>query len=197
MDGIEEDGGYSDDDLDALPLDDFQELQQDAIRSTQQTGGFRQNKLLGSYEHIENNGRAQGFEKGHVNHHGNKHPHQPSSDYGDFDDEMLDGEIFEVVEEPSILPEESQTLRVPGHGIQLEQWTQQGYRDPSTGAGLQHLQRNALHRPDQSFRQHGQLESIHMARIREQPSQTQSQPAAPPADVQDLQARINEVRLVS
>ena len=55
--------------------------------------------------------------------------HEPSSDYGDFDDEMLDGEIFDAAETPFvpavIQPKEHRTNA--GKSTQREPWRQQRY----------------------------------------------------------------------
>ena len=108
MQEVEEEDGYSDDDLDALPLDTFQELQQNAIRSTQQPrnqGHFV--RPTGSSSQLP----VQKVDVGNFALSGNlsinpqlhQYPQQPSSDYGDFDDEMLDGEIFDAAEEPVMI----------------------------------------------------------------------------------------------
>ena len=58
--------------------------------------------------------------------------HEPSSDYGDFDDEMLDGEIFDAAETPfapaAIQPSENHSNA--GESTQREQWRQQRYGNP-------------------------------------------------------------------
>ena len=141
MQEVDEGDGYSDDDLDALPADAFQELQQNAIRSTQQ---LRANDQL-----IPPPGFGQGSSKsedpsrvfGNLAVSGNalyKAPvpitsNQASSDYGDFDDEMLDGEIFDAAEEPVILNERMGgfVARPPGISTQREQWRHQRYGAPS------------------------------------------------------------------
>ncbi|KAL8832571.1 MAG: hypothetical protein Q9191_000195 [Dirinaria sp. TL-2023a] len=129
MDGIEEDDGYSDDDLDALQLHDFQELQQDAIRSTQQPRPPRQIQSPYATRGTNLKDRLGGLEQ--ISVHGNggaaSFSHQPSSDYGDFDDEMLDGQIFDAGEEPTILPDTHHTLKPIGESTQREQWRQQRY----------------------------------------------------------------------
>ena len=104
MDGIEEDDGYSDDDLDALPVHAFQELQQDAIRSTQQPRAFQQPQLPLAKRSVPAaiNANLGGFDRLSLDSYGTQQ--LPSSDYGDFDDEMLDGEIFDAAaEQPSLL----------------------------------------------------------------------------------------------
>ena len=105
MQEVDEEDDYSDDDLDALPVDAFHELQQNAIRSTQPLeyrnksahpvgtpvqlpGSVGRIPVHGNLENASNNSFAKTYAQ------------QPSSDYGDFDDEMLDGEIFDAAEEP-------------------------------------------------------------------------------------------------
>ena len=153
MQEVDDGDGYSDDDLDALPADAFQELQQNAIRSTQH---LRQGEQLAphpGYEQgvLKSDDSKRGFANLAVS--GNafyKAPapapsHQASSDYGDFDDEMLDGEIFDAAEQPIILNERIGAFvsRPPGVSTQREQWRQQRYGAPSWpqihGAGLRSL----------------------------------------------------------
>ena len=107
MQEVDDEGGYSDDDLDALPVDTFHELQQNALRSTQLPNIYEEKTVppgtanvppvpIGprlDYRHQAAGGHAP------RNAPSNLHPQQPSSDYGDFDDEMLDGEIFDAAEE--------------------------------------------------------------------------------------------------
>ena len=65
--------------------------------------------------------------------------HEPSSDYGDFDDEMLDGEIFDAAETPFvpavIQPKEHRSNL--GESTQREQWRQQRYGKPIQDANPQ------------------------------------------------------------
>ena len=106
MDGIEEDDGYSDDDLDALPVHAFHELQQDAIRSTQQPRAFQHHQAPSVKQPAQaaTFGSIGAFDRLSVDDYGANTQQQPSSDYGDFDDEMLDGEIFDTAaEQPNLL----------------------------------------------------------------------------------------------
>ena len=103
MNGIEEDDGYSDDDLDELPVHDFHELQQEAIRSTQQPQSVGRSFHPHSNYNATGNTRQTARDEPSVDDNGTSYPHEPSSDYGDFDDEMLDGEIFDAAAPPSIL----------------------------------------------------------------------------------------------
>ena len=199
MDGIEEDDGYSDDDLDALPVQAFQELQQDAIRSTQQPRALGKDPLPYVNRDGATNGRLGAFEKLSIDHQGNSYAHQPSSDYGDFDDEMLDGEIFDAAEEPSILPEESNTVRVLGESTQREQWMQQGYGDPSAGTRLQNLHAVSVGRSGTQaprFAQHGGREPGALLSSPEQRDQIPIKPVKSPAISESLQAKIDEVRII-
>ena len=103
-DPVGEDDDYSDDYLDALPDQAFHQLQQNAIQSTQQPSLSAQVQL----PTIEQpTGLASGFGRlsvtGSASHAANQSTFQaPSSDYGDFDDNMLDGEIFDAAEEPDL-----------------------------------------------------------------------------------------------
>ena len=99
-----EDDDYYDDDLDALPDHAFHELQQNAIQSTQQPSLSAQVQLP-TINHPK--GFVNGFGRlsvaGSTSHAANQSAFQaPSSDYGDFDDDMLDGEIFDAGEEPAL-----------------------------------------------------------------------------------------------
>ncbi|KAL8696744.1 MAG: hypothetical protein Q9201_007504 [Fulgogasparrea decipioides] len=141
---VEEDDGYSDDDLDALPDDTFRQLQEQAFVSTQQTARANhapfssvnkpQGKVPGDL--------AGGLERLSV---GNTFPvfepqadpefaNQPSSDYGDLDDEMLDGEIYDAADEPGVdAIQVSRAAAFPyGESTQREQWRNQRYGLPST-----------------------------------------------------------------
>ena len=132
MDGIEEDEGYSDDDLDALPIDTFQELQQDAIRSTQQVLASQQFQRPPVKQPVSINGGLGGFDRLSLGQYGAGAQQLPSSDYGDFDDEMLDGEIFDTAaEQPSLLGNHVNTHQPAGGSTQKEAWRHQGYADSS------------------------------------------------------------------
>lgn len=103
-DPVGEDDDYSDDDLDALPDQAFHQLQQNAIQSTQQPSLSAQVQLPTIKQPT---GLATSFGRlsvtGPASHAANQSAFQaPSSDYGDFDDDMLDGEIFDAAEEPDL-----------------------------------------------------------------------------------------------
>lgn len=137
-----EDDGYSDDDLDALPEYAFDELQENAVKSTQQpTARLQlpdQNRSLRPVTGGKTDGLSRLPGGGLVhNDHGSHAPPQPSSDYGDFDDEMLDGEIFDAAEEPALAAkyEASHVSGPIGERTQREQWPQQRYGQSPSAVG--------------------------------------------------------------
>lgn len=139
---VDEDDGYSDDDLDALPADAFHKLQEDAFISTQQAARADQasfvpvsrpqnrgpSALNGRLERLSVVGKLPSFDTP-VN---QDFPHQPSSDYGDLDDEMLDGEIYDAAEEPGVNAiQASRAAALPfGESTQRELWRQQRHGMP-------------------------------------------------------------------
>ena len=126
-----DDDDYSDDDLDALPDHAFHELQENAIQFTQQPSLNPQAQL----PTVKQSPRlAGGFGRlsvgGPASHAPNQHVFQaPSSDYGDFDEEMLDGEIFDAAEEPALAARYDAYAgeKEPGEFTQREQWRLQNY----------------------------------------------------------------------
>lgn len=122
---------YSDDDLDALPDHAFHQLQEDAIQSTQQPSLSAQVQL----PTIKNSTSLAGVlgrlsVVGPASHAVNQPSfHAPSSDYGDFDEDMLDGEIFDAAEEPALAAkyEASVSRNEVGDISQREQWRLQRY----------------------------------------------------------------------
>ena len=126
-----EEDDYFDDDLDALPDLTFHELQKNAISSTQQpslspqvqlptikqttglTSGLGRLSVAGSAIHTSDQAALQAL----------------SSDYGDFDDDMLDGEIFDAAEEPALAVRYKAVTRERESGgpSQREQWRLQRY----------------------------------------------------------------------
>ena len=132
MDGIEEDEGYSDDDLDALPIHTFQELQQDAIRSTQQPLPPQHFQLPSVKQPAGINGGLGGFDRLSLGQYGSDTQQLPSSDYGDFDDEMLDGEIFDTAaERPALLANHPNAHQSAGESMQNEAWRHEAHADSS------------------------------------------------------------------
>lgn len=138
MQEVDEGDGYSDDDLDALPVDTFHELQQNAIRSTQPPEYHddlahpvgRPVQLLGPAGRIADHGNVENASNTPIT---RTYAHQPSSDYGDFDDEMLDGEILDAAEEPVIITgrEGGVVGRPIGESTQREEFRQQRFGETS------------------------------------------------------------------
>jgi len=197
MEETEEDDGYSDDDLDTLPVHAFQELQQDAIRSTQQPQVHGQGRKPYPGLEVVANGSLGIPEQPSIVANGNNYSHQPSSDYGDFDDEMLDGEIFDATEQQSILLRENDSLGVADESAYREPWMQQEYGGPSAGAGLQKAHRTAVgHSGTQvePFRQtggRGQGGSF----VAPEQGQVPVNAVEESADDESLQAKIDEVKI--
>lgn len=131
MADTDEDDGFSDDDLDALPSDAFLELQQDALRSTQQPTSHTE----GSIHRPGVHGLTSGLEHVNIrrqNTTDHEYPVQPSSDYGDLDEEMLDGEILDAGSQPAITGQQGNALapRIVSENTAREQWRQQRYGAP-------------------------------------------------------------------
>lgn len=131
MQELDEEDGYSDDDLDALPVHALQELQQNAIRSTQKAGehGNASYSTRGSIPRPT--GLAVGLGKYPNN--TDNYTHQPSSDYGDFDDgmldeEMLDGEIIDAAEQSMAIS----ALGRAGERMHKEQCRQERFCAPQS-----------------------------------------------------------------
>lgn len=140
MQEVEEGDGYSDDDLDALPIDTFHELQENAIRSTQHIDSNERPILpLNPEQILPRSARLRNDfpytavnDNGSYNPHVQNHPQQASSDYGDFDSEMLDGEIFNAAEEHVVITGREGGLvgRPIGESTQREQWRQHRFGPP-------------------------------------------------------------------
>lgn len=131
MADTDEDDGFSDDDLDALPSDAFLELQQDALRSTQQPPSHVQDRT----HRPEVHGLTKGLESVNLKHQNTteyEYPVQQSSDYGDLDEEMLDGEVLDASTQPAITGQQGNSLapRLVSENTQREQWRQQRYGAP-------------------------------------------------------------------
>ncbi len=131
MQEVEEEDDYSDDDLDALPVHAFHELQQNAIRSTQKVSDH------GKISHFTGKSprvfASHNVRLGDLAATAEYYPQQPSSDYGDFDDEMLDGEIIDAAEAPIAIPalERGIARRPIGESTQREEFRQQRFGAPS------------------------------------------------------------------
>lgn len=212
MQEVDEGDGYSDDDLDALPADAFQELQQNAIRSTQQLGHKEQLAPPSGFVQglSESEDPRRGFRNLAVSSNAfykapaQVRPQQASSDYGDFDDEMLDGEIFDAAEEPVILKERigGFASRPLGANTQREQWRPQRFGAPprpqTHGAGLLSLPARPL--PTHQIRHGlngkdhrepgGNVSASHEGsqRPREEPNQESS-------NIENLEAQVRKVFL--
>ncbi|KAL8946536.1 MAG: hypothetical protein Q9222_007080 [Ikaeria aurantiellina] len=140
---VDEDEEYSDDDLDALPDDTFHKLQEDAFTSTQQAAPVRgarlppiarlHDKAPGTITHGLGDLSVGGILRPFASQTDFDYPHQPSSDYGDLEDDMLDGEIYDAAEEPSTNAiQASRAASVPyGESTQREHWRKQRYGMPS------------------------------------------------------------------
>lgn len=143
MDDQEEgDDAYSDDDLDALPNHAFNELQENAVRLTQQSTSrafLPPPKHQLRPEHAGVTRRIGGLNVGGIAGQGVE-PQllpPPSSDYGDFDDEMLDGEVLDgglidVIDQRQLKPDLDTDVNEgqPGESTQRESWRQQRYSEP-------------------------------------------------------------------
>ncbi|KAL8940635.1 MAG: hypothetical protein Q9216_002714 [Gyalolechia sp. 2 TL-2023] len=133
---VDEDGDYSDDDLDLLPDDTFHQLQEHAFTATQQAPREDDASCppLALPEHKAPGPLAGGFERLSVGddlglQEDLDFPQQPSSDYGDLDDEMLDGEIYDAAEEPTVNAiQASRAANISyGESTQQELWRKQRY----------------------------------------------------------------------
>lgn len=137
---VDEGDDYSDDDLDALPVDAFHTLEEHAITSTQQAAtrnhvsylpaGNAQNKGPGP---LANRLERLSVVSGLGPKEDSGYPQQPSSDYGDLDDEMLDGEIYDAAGEPGVNAiQASRAASIPySDNTQREHRRQQRYGMPS------------------------------------------------------------------
>ena len=119
------DDGYVDDELDTLPVDAFHELQEDAVRSTQQAllpvaQQPNPGVLAGGFGRLSVGPDVKAYGKG---------LQEPSSDYGDFDDEMLDGEIFDGADQYTTY-DRAQSVVPAGESTQREQWRLQRHGAP-------------------------------------------------------------------
>lgn len=212
MQEVDEGEGYSDDDLDALPADAFQELQLNALRSTQQLDHNEQPALPSEFVQglSEPEDLRRGF--GHLAVSGNAfykaptqaHPQEASSDYGDFDDEMLDGEIFDAAEEPVIIRERmgALTARPLGENTQREQWRQQRFGAPprpqTLGAGLHSLPARPLPAPQILYDLKGQNhreDGVNPPATYEGPQRPRELSSQEPTNIRNLEAQVQKVSL--
>lgn len=131
MQELDEEDGYSDDDLDALPVHALQELQQNAIRSTQKAGEYGNASYSARGAILGPTGLAVGL--GNYPSNTDNYTQQPSSDYGDFDDgmldeEMLDGEIIDAAEQSMAIS----ALGRAGERMHTEQFRQERFCAPQS-----------------------------------------------------------------
>ena len=150
-DQVVEEDHYSDDDLDALPDNAFHELEEDAFNSTQQPANIAQARLLPfKLPHVPGaTSLAGGFgrlsvapEKAYGQ--AQNRMHELSSDYGDIDDEMLDGEIFDAAEQPvpaATLQRKDHLGQKLGENTQREHWRLQRHGPSAHSAAHQGQQR--------------------------------------------------------
>ncbi|KAL8682451.1 MAG: hypothetical protein Q9186_001494 [Xanthomendoza sp. 1 TL-2023] len=136
------DDGFSDDDLDALPDGTFREMQDKAIIFTQQAAkeNHTSRPTAAKPQNKAPTVLAQGLEKLSVSKDApfyalqaeSDFPDQLSSDYGDMDDDMLDGEIYDTANEPGVNAiQASRAASLPhGENTQREQWRNQRYGMP-------------------------------------------------------------------
>ena len=193
MDGIEEDDGYSDDDLDALPVHAFQELQQDAIRSTQQPPAFQhyQAPSVKQSAQVATFGNIGAFDRLSVDDYGRNTQQQPSSDYGDFDDEMLDGEIFDTAaEQPNLLQSQLNHLPLARERTPGEPWRQPHHKAPSPSR-LYHPQQAIAGQRFNSASQ--EFEPLSPRLVPDVESKATSQPVCAPEIPAVLQAKLEEL----
>ncbi|KAI9715580.1 MAG: hypothetical protein M1812_005884 [Candelaria pacifica] len=159
----DDDDFFSDDDLDALPVDALNELEQNAVYSTQQKPAtiVRNNERLGQSHHTlpalpstpaRHDGVRYGHEAQQRASHADYEP-QPSSDYGNFDDEALEAALIDAEEPPAIVNDAGKILenKVAVGLTQREQWRigrygagQVYHGNAEQGGGAQGLQNNNL-----------------------------------------------------
>ena len=137
MADIDGDEGFLDDDLDALISQDFLELQQKAIHSTQQQNlAAPAVQRLQDISHTRPSGSLQKASRGIIDRNSRPlaqvYPDNPSSDYGDLDDEVLDAGLLDVPRDSlhtNFMNAAGQ--RPQGENTQQEQWRHQRYSGPS------------------------------------------------------------------
>ena len=133
MAGTDGEDGYSDDDLDALETEDFLELQQRALQSTQRP---RQALTAESQNHVlppvisapPGFTRQQEVENTSSGLRAQAYPNNTSSDYGDLDDEVLDAGLLDDPTELLASKPANYALQLAvGENTQREQWRQQRF----------------------------------------------------------------------
>lgn len=199
-----EEDDYSDEDLDALPDHAFHQLQENAIQSTQPPSLSAQVQLP-TINHSKGltSGLGRLSVEGAASHSTNQHAFQPpSSDYGDFDEEMLDGEIFDAAEEPTLAARYDAIAdgKEPGEPAQREQWRLQRYGgnqfkpEPIEAQQLAH-QQGAVGAPSLNDNNAGGPKAKgHGARVVHLENQNPAGP--PPQDFTDVKALQDQVQKV-
>ncbi|MCJ1402903.1 hypothetical protein MMC11_006124 [Xylographa trunciseda] len=133
MADIDGDEGFLDDDLDALLSHDFLELQQRAIRSTQQPKPTAPAvHELQDISHARSAISARRSPRGLTNSNNRPlaqaFPDNPSSDYGDLDDEVLDAGLLDAPRDPlDTRLANAARPRPLGESTQREQWRLQRF----------------------------------------------------------------------
>lgn len=198
MDEVQGDDGYSDDDLDALPAAAFHELQENAIRTTQQPlnhASIQPNHRPVIKPSTNLTSGVGGLSWGGLEPqqgHAAANPEPPSSDYGDFDDEMLDGEIYDAAEQPAIPVSRSNVLgRVAGDSTQREEWRQQRFDGPPHPR--EYKEQNVLHNPQGDIVMQDRVGGKHGGYRAHQPDEMLLSQGG--EDVESLQAQVRDVRL--
>ncbi len=203
-----EDDGYSDDDLDALPDHAFHELQENAFRSTQQPIARPQLPALRQPPRQDPPGLAGGFGRlsvaGASTHADNSHNFQtPSSDYGDFDDEMLDGEIFDAAELPKLAARYDTRVveESIGESTQRERWRQQRYGlpPPDSRTPEQHTRQQPaarISRPNVAVPNSKYNDVQIRVPVRNEARDSIPEPFQGVADVEALQVQVQKVSVV-
>ena len=202
-----EDEGYSDDDLDALPDHTFHELQEKAFSSTQQPTARPQLPALRQPPRHDAPALADGLGRlavaGASAHAGNSHDFQPpSSDYGDFDDEMLDGEIFDAAELPNLAARyDTRAIdeRV-GESTQREHWRQQRYGlPPNSRTPEQHTRQQRATRISASNLAvpNAKFNDVQFSLpVRNEARDSIPEPVQSVTDVEELQAQVQKVSVL-
>ncbi|KAH0538803.1 hypothetical protein FGG08_004635 [Glutinoglossum americanum] len=129
----DDDDGFSDDDLDALPADTLEELEQTAARLTQRNPSrfdsqALQQQLQQTYQTLPTLPSTRAQTGGFLGPNSRyqqaiKHPELPSSDYGNFDEEAIQAELLDALDPSATIQESKETLesKIFGDLTQREQ----------------------------------------------------------------------------
>ena len=137
MADIDGDEGFLDDDLDALISQDFLELQQRALHSTQQQKPALPSYGLQDSSHarpvISARRSPRRISNSNSRTQAKVYPENLSSDYGDLDDEVLDAGLLDIPRGPhEVISKTSIGPRPLGESTQREQWRHQRFSGPAT-----------------------------------------------------------------